>query len=346
MSAEDVLDVARTYLTHIKRTGNDNIMARCPFHVYQGAGHNSAPLTMSLSSGLWVCFSCGAKGNMRSFLRDMGLTWDLIQNQYKFLLESLTDNSPQLQNPLRPAHVFYDTAPLPDSLLGLFDFCPLGLLAEGFTEGTLFYFDIGYDQRHGRVTYPLRDIVGNLVGISGRALDDVTWPKYKVYEQEYEDFDLPKHHTEKRAILWNAHHIFPGLRTRTRPPIIVVEGFKAAMWLHQLGFPDVVALLGNSMSDEQQWLFELLGAEVYFLLDNDEPGQAGTARAARKLAQTLPVRVCSYEGIDKAQPSDLTYDELQLTLSRAEEYFLWAVHNPHHHKHSFLQEDPYDDTSW
>lgn len=323
---DEVLEIARTFLTKVKRTGNDNIMAACPFHVWAGPGHNPAPLTMSLSTGLYLCFSCGARGNMRSFLREMGLGWDVIQNQYKFLLESLTSREPELRNPLRPKHVLYDTSPLPYSLLGMFDYCPLRLIEEGFTEETLRLFDVGFDQTHGRITFPLWDLLGNLVGISGRAQSDADWPKYKVYEREYEVWQLPRHHTEKRAILWNANRIFPSLRLRTTPPLIVVEGFKAAMWLHQHGYPDVVALLGKRMTEEQQWLLELLGAEVYLLLDNDQPGQDGQADAGRKLAQTLPVvRMCTYKDIDKGQPSDLTAEEVAHVLEGAEEYFLWSI---------------------
>ena len=41
---------------------------------------------MSLSKGLFFCHACHAKGNLLSFFRDLGLTRDVIERQYRFLI--------------------------------------------------------------------------------------------------------------------------------------------------------------------------------------------------------------------------------------------------------------------
>ena len=332
MAAQDVLSIAQQYLHRVKKTGNQNVMAICPYHLKNGLPEHDPSFCLSLTSGLWICFSCKKAGNLEMLLHDFGVPGSVIHTQYRYVLEEAAQNRPARFDPLRPRCVVIDGVldpggaeqePLPESFLGLFDQCPLALLDEGFRPDVLASFDVGFDDAHHRITFPLRDLKGNLIGISGRTVIDDR-PRYKVYDVEYERWGLPRRDTKKGLILWNAHRIYKEVFNRSDAAVVLVEGFKACMWLVQAGFTHTLALMGSFMSDPQQWILERLGATVYIMLDNDEAGRSATLTIAKKLSRSLPVRVAQYDK-QKSQPSDLTQDEVAEALQQAKDYHLWAV---------------------
>ena len=59
----------------------------------------------------------------------------------------------------------------------------------------------------------------------------------------------------KAAIVYNLHRQAPGTDL-----LILVESFLSVFWLHQAGYPNVVALMGSFFSPEQEGLIsDLLG---------------------------------------------------------------------------------------
>lgn len=334
MAVEDVFALATQHLHSVRKTGNQNVMAFCPFHT----NHHTPAFCLSLVSGLWICFSCKRTGNLEMLLRDLGVPGSVIHTQYRYVIEDAAQHlevERRRFDPLRPQ--ITSEEPLPEGFLGLFDLCPLALLDEGFSPAVLQDFDIGFDAVHHRITYPLRDLHGSLVGINGRTVINDT-PRYKVYDTEYEHWQLPRRDAQKdksAAILWNAHRIYKEVFNRTNASIVLVEGFKACMWLTQLGVENVVALMGSYMSDRQRWLLERFGATVYIMLDNDEAGEKATRGfidprgrfhpgIPEQLSGALPVRIAAYDK-QKKQPSDLAQDEVIEALQQAKDYHLWAA---------------------
>lgn len=304
-------------------------MALCPFHVKtDGSTEKHPSFAMSLSTGLWFCHACQSKGNLYNFLKDFGVNRVQIERIYRPLIDAASRNKPREMDPTRP-NVFTEN-PLPEGLLGIFEYCPIDLLNAGFTEETLERFGIGFDKTHFRTTYPLRDLAGHLVGISGRSVLD-EWPKYKLYTSEYEAWDLPERlEPDKRLILWNAHTIYLPVFFQTMPEyVVVVEGFKACMWLYQAGITNVVALLGTYLSREQKWMLERMGAPIYLFLDNNEPGQIGLVKTADALKESRFVHIVEYpERLiedEDAQPDSLTLDEIQTQVPNAINYFDWRA---------------------
>jgi len=316
---QEVLNATQRYLRNIKKSGPDNIMATCPFH---SMGHIvTTTFALSLTKGLYFCFSCKARGNLQKFLQEVGLSRASVQDSYGFLIEDLAKYAPKPFDPLKPG--VFEEEPIPEALLGLFDkWCPTALLQDGFTEQTLRAFDVGFDEGHLRITYPIRDLSGKLVGISGKTVTD-DGPKYKVYRSEYRDFNLPVRNTDKRKYLWNAHQVYPEVYfAQTPTSVVVVEGFKACMWLTQCGIKNVVALMGSYMSMEQKWVLEHMGATVYLMLDNDDAGRSGMTYIGRDLAKSLDVRMVEYEA---PQPDSLSLDEVVNIVPMARDYYLWAI---------------------
>ncbi len=317
---EKVRDAIHTHLKRVRLSGSNNIVSLCPFH-----DDRSPSFSMSLVNGLYICFSCGAKGNFQSFLKQVGMTPDEIKYHYGETLKQLKRNAPPPPDPGKPGIVMETNRHIPEELLGIFNFCPEDLLNEGFEEETLRSFKIGVDEKHQRITFPIRDFNGNLVGISGRAMHHDQEPRYKVYDKEYVDWDLPPYDTDKGNCLWNAHAVHQR-RLKGSPsdePIVIVEGFKACMWLQQAGVKDVVALMTADMSWAQQVMINQMGSRYIVMLDNNDAGVKGTINVTRALAKTSPyVRVVEYE---EDQPSDVPREDVLDVVFNATPYDLMLL---------------------
>lgn len=317
----DVLDAVSQFLRKVKRSGSDNIVAVCPFHRKPDGGEEHNPsFSMSLSTGLFFCFTCQEKGTLAGFLSKIGVPRPRIDRDYGRILEQLSFIAPKKDLARFPP---IGKAVLPEGVLGLFDRCPIPLLEEGFDEDILQKYDVGFDPAHMRITFPLRDMKGNLVGISGRSVNN-DWPKYKVYDKEFVDLGYPLHHTDKGMVLWNFDRVYPNVLYKHKAPVVLVEGFKACLWLIQNGIQDTVASLGVHISDEQHLMLEHLGATVYVMLDNDVWGRRATAKVAKKLSKSLDVRVVEFDST-KAQPSDLTAQEIADAVGSAKDFYFWAM---------------------
>ena len=293
----------------IRRAGPNNVIMRCPFH-----DDNSPSFAMNIYNGLFICYACGEKGGFRSFLYKLGLTRDEVHHHYALTLQHMKENAPPPPDPDKPGVIVEDTnRHIPNDLLGVFHACPLSLLDEGFSEDVLLDFGVGVDERHNRITFPLRDVKGNLVGISGRAMLDDMEMRYKVYKEEYRAWDLPPYETDKSLLLWNAHRVL------TNPgPLVIVEGFKACMWVHQAGITGVVALMTKYMSWAQRWLIQKHGGPYVLMLDNDEAGIKGTIDVSKSLAEVSPfVRIVDY---DEEQPTDVPLQYIPLLIESSMDY--------------------------
>lgn len=327
----EVHKLANQYLKKVKRSGPDDIMAICPFHLKpDGTEERTPSFAMSLSKGLYFCHSCHNKGNLFTFLRDIGIPRESIERQYRFLIDQASSNLPPPPDPLRVD--VWDLPPIEERLLGLFDYCPVSLLEDGFTQETLYRFEVGYDHLHKRITFPLRDLKGTLVGISGRATTKYQDIRYKVYTEEYKAWNLPaRPEPNKRSLLWNGHRVYPEvyLKNPGETSVVVVEGFKAAMWVYQAGFPNVVALLGSYLSWEHQWILERIGSTVVMFLDNNRAGRVGTVNAAERLSRSLNVHVVEYparlEDDENLQPDSCDPEEVMEALRTAPTYLNWLL---------------------
>jgi DNA primase len=312
-STAHVKDTVYKHLSKVRPAGPDNLVAVCPFH-----DDSNPSFAIDIHTGLWLCYACGEKGNFKSFLSKLGMSRDEIRFHYGKTLEELKQNAPPPPDPSKPGVVMESNRRIPEELLGIFHRCPRSLLADGYSRETLKSFGVGVDLLHKRITYPLRDLMGHLVGISGRSINDASPIRYKVYKEEYKTWDLPPYETDKKCLLWNAHRVLPEIMNQELPKIVIVEGFKACMWLTQAGIPNVVALMTKTMSWEQKWILEQMSDSHVLMLDNDEAGMDGYVTISRELAKCSPlVKIVEY---DKPQPTDVPLEELPQLIASAVNY--------------------------
>ena len=98
--------------------------------------------------------------------------------------------------------------------------------------------------------------------------------------------------------------------------LIVVEGFFDCLKLWQAGAQNTVALMGSSMSEEQEGLIvEAVGSQgkVVLMFDEDEAGRAGSSNALTRLATSAFVKIIS-SGEEGMQPDKLSEEEIREKL--------------------------------
>lgn len=315
------------------RSKDDFVSAICPFHKSGQETHPS--FWINRHTGSWGCWSCDSRGvSLKALLKNLGLS----SSRYDAEIAAAADDIERRRNveTLKRRNAarkgFQGVYTLPDSLLGVFDWLPTQLIDAGYPEELLAEHDIGFDRRNSRITFPIRDVFGQLVGISGRATELGDFPKYLIYNGrrvlngkevpgELGDW-FPQYSNEGvRDHLWRGHFVNDYARNTINSQIIIVEGFKAALWMVKLGWTNVVALMGARISPQQEKLVRKWGAETFVLLDNNEAGIKGAEAICGTLANsTFPVYRCRYldhhdEGY---QPDDLSEEELEVVLSTAE----------------------------
>jgi len=324
---EEVVDqIAADHLENVKVKA-EFVAASCPFH-----GEDRHPsFWIERSTGRWGCFTCSVGGS--------GIEWLLKElkvptRSIEWAIEEAKKDRhrvaaiAEIQRRKKAKADFTGLHTLPESILGIWDYCPLALLESGFSEEILRKHDVGYDQKRNRITFPIRDIAGNLVGVSGRSVDG-RWPKYKVYQGYHNQRDddgnivrdpgelgawFPEYSsTDIRNHLYRGNFVYQKCFDDESDYLIIVEGYKAALWLVQLGYECVVALMGSRMSQTQERLVRRMGVPTYVLLDNNDAGQDGADSICDRLGNcTFPVYRCWYpeDMGTEAQPDDLETNEL------------------------------------
>jgi DNA primase len=270
----------------------------CPFH------DEHSPSFAVGDNGLWICYSelCGRKGNLRQLLIDLA--------GYSVRDAIALAAAPPLMAPAEDVQIngamTWSAArqpkgpePLPEVLASVYSaFCPRYLLDRGFTKATCLAFEAGFDTETQQVVLPLRDGFGKLAGFVRRQTrDDAQGPRYIV--------DVPR---ERRALLFNLY--------RSGRRVIIVEGPLDAMWLHQCGYRNVVALLGSKLSHAQQQLLCRHTDAATLMLDNDSAGWAATQRLVERLYLQMPICVAAPFETGK-DPADQDKDGIKHCIDNA-----------------------------
>jgi DNA primase len=149
-----------------------------------------------------------------------------------------------------------------------------------------------YDRFRNRITFPIRDQRGRVLGFGARALSPDAQPKY---------LNSPE------GELYRKSHTLYGI-DRARGAIAkaqratVVEGYTDVLALHQAGVEEAVAIMGTAITPEQVSMLAGLTDLVVLALDADRAGADAMIRAQKVAGgRGLALRVAAMpEGEDPA----------------------------------------------
>ncbi len=315
----DVTAIVREHFPDvtIRNVGNESIIIKCPFH-----DEKTASLFIKLSTGQFYCFGCHLGGGIKTFLKNIGIEHHRVEELTKDLVFVAKQSKLELKTDIFKAKTL-----LSESVLIPYRYKPEYLVNLGFDEKLLWNMDIGFDRARNRIIYPIRDLYGNLVGVSGGTIIQAD-PKYKVYRGGYKDnknqwvlsdygkwFDdlYPAYGTlDKENYIWNYDRVYARvLHSRVIEDIYIVEGFKACLWMIQCGKVNTVALLGSNLSESQSILLKRLKARYIIGLDNDTAGIRGTKKAVEDLKKVVKIETLNWEKYQKVQPDNLSKEEIE-----------------------------------
>lgn len=132
---------------------------------------------------------------------------------------------------------------------------------EGLSLSTQKYFQVGIDVRSERITFAIHNSKGELIGVKGRYCG-----KNKEIEDRYKYIYLIP--CNKSIEFFNFHRALPHIKENKE--VIIVEGAKSVMFLHQWGFKNAISIEGDSLSDEQIHLLRSLELDTKYIFAWDK----------------------------------------------------------------------------
>lgn len=341
----EIFSLAPHLMERAKRS-SEYVMIQCPYH--GGGQENTASCVVSLTKPVFCCHACQTSGHVSKLLRTLGARGRLVDMILRKAGFSGGRAAPEAEerdtiklSQKRRYNIFEGPFQVPESALDEFRLPATPLLKKGFTPKTLRHFEVGFDLASSRITFPIRNVYGGLVGISGRTtldkyyddaqgVDEAGITRYKIYKKELIDRGVvPPDYTMdgvKEAVLWHGHVARPFLMG-TEEPVIITEGFKACMWVWQAGYKSVVALIGAYLTTHHAELISRVTKTAYLLLDNNPAGKKGTLSAGITLRNKgVDVQVCTYLD-DRQQPDDYTVEEIDQILGTTQGFYKWRREN-------------------
>ena len=165
----------------------------------------------------------------------------------------------------------------------------LYMLERGFDQAILDEYEIGYDEIWNRITIPVRDVAGRLIGFKGRAWDEKSKQKYLAIGSEKHGFAPYK----KSHVIFGMDRVL-NYWHQTQPEVcelVVVEGELNKIAMEQMGIENVGAVSGSDFSPAQALIVRRYADAVTVFLDSDQSGFDGTQMIIERLQDYMPIRV-------------------------------------------------------
>ena len=300
-NAASIVDVISSYMPLTQK--GKNYFGVCPFHE-----DHSPSMSVSAEKQIYKCFSCGATGNVFTFVENyLNISFAeavaLIANKVGMSISSPIKAKHEEKYQQEYEIMDFTTKFYQNNLNSYAGKDALSYLKErGLDEQVQKDFDIGVSlnqnvlgsllTKKGYSEKILSDL--GLISISEGNLYDVFRNRimFPIHDLDghvvgftarcyLDDTIKPKYLNSKETyifrkgnILYNYHRAKDFIRLKRE--VVVVEGNMDAIRLDAGGIKNVVALMGTSLTKDQIKSFKKLRARIILILDNDEAGETAT----------------------------------------------------------------------
>lgn len=207
----------------------------------------------------------------------------------KMLVEMQSvDTDTETEKPLKP---------IPEKILSYFESYVNDMFCEdGVGYDTQVEFEIGYDEFTNRITIPIRDDLGNLVGVKARYF------YRQVPEDEQKFMYIEK--CARSQILYGLYKTINFIKKAQR--VFVVEAEKGVQQLYDKGYFEAVATGGSKISKSQIDKLTRLCVPIIFVFDKDITKEELDDIASRFIDGTEVYALIDTIGIlnEKESPTD------------------------------------------
>ena len=290
--ANDIVDVISSYVPLTKK--GKNYFGVCPFH-----DDTNPSMSVSRDKQIYKCFSCGASGNVFTFVMDYenvdfkeaasilarragidfkggyvknnSTKFDKYYTMYELALKLYQNNINSSYG--KGAIEYLEKRSISKDIIKEFkiglsldkDVLTDLLTKKGYSTLEMDNYGLGNgynDLYHNRIMFPLFDTNNRVVGFSGRIYNTSDGSKY-INTKETPIF-------KKGENLYNYYNAKEHCRLEKK--VILVEGFMDVIRLYSIGIKNAVALMGTALTKNQINLLKRLSTEVYLSLDGDSAG--------------------------------------------------------------------------
>lgn len=320
-SSTSIVDIISSYIPLTQK--GKNYFGVCPFHE-----DHSPSMSVSEEKQIYKCFSCGATGNVFTFVENFlnvnfaeavsilaekaGIPihldlskktntqyqqeYDLMELALRFYQNNLqTGEGEKARLYLKERGLLEET--IKEFSIGLSldkNLCYALFSNKGYKEQML--YDLGLISRSGEQIY---DVFQNRIMFPIHDLEGhVVGFTARCYLSEMTPKYLNTRETylfKKGNILFNYHRAKENIRLTKQ--VLIVEGNMDAIRLSSVGIKNVVALMGTSLTKEQMEALKKLRVKVILMLDNDNAGETATYNVGNLLEeQNIPFLVVRLSG--------------------------------------------------
>ncbi len=306
----NIVDIISSYVPLTQK--GKNYFGVCPFHE-----DHSPSMSVSSEKQIYKCFSCGAAGNVFTFVKEIenisfieavkivaeksGLIFNSYikedkkpknnQEEYEIMSFALKfyQNNLNTKEGLK-AKEYLKNRSLKESVIKDFDLgLALGkdyalnklLLNKKYKIDTL--LNLGLINRNGEY---INDVFNYRIIFP---IHDLEGNPIGFTGRIYEKNDQAKYINSKESaifkkgqILFNYHRAKSEIKKQKE--VIIVEGNMDAIRLYSEGIKNVVALMGTSLTKDQVNILKSLRSSVILMLDNDNAGETATFQNGNILA--------------------------------------------------------------
>ena len=335
----DIVDVVSRYVNLTKK--GKNYIGVCPFH-----DDHSPSMSVSPEKQIFTCFSCGATGNVFTFVSDFekisfsdavrllgekaGISignntyignskrdeyFDIYDNANKFYQNSLFTNlGKNAIKYLKNRNIDRDTIKkfgigLSVQKLSLTDY----LKNKNYSIDKL--IDVGLTNDNGndifinRIMFPIYDLAGNPVAFSGRIYNTKDTSKY-INTKETDKF-------KKGKILYNYHIAKEHLKKNDS--VIIMEGQMDVIRASTIGVNNCIATMGTALTRDHKSIIKNMTSNVILCFDGDSAGEKATISAIELLEDTgIDIKIVRL-------PNDMDPDEY--IIKEGKDSFLYQISN-------------------
>ena len=301
----DIVDVVSKYI-NLTKTGK-NYIGVCPFH-----DDHSPSMSVSPEKQIFTCFSCGATGNVFTFVSDyekisfteavsllgekVGINistskiketkkddyFDIYELANKFYQNSLFTNLG------KNAIEYLESRKIDKETIKKFGI-GLSIQKVSLTEylknkkySIDKLVDVGLTNDNGndifinRIMFPIYDLSGNPVAFSGRIYNTKDTSKY-INSKETDKF-------KKGKILYNYHIAKEVLKKNDT--IIIMEGQMDVIRASTIGINNCIATMGTALTKDHKNIIKNMANNIILCFDGDSAGEKATNAAIELLEDT------------------------------------------------------------
>lgn len=288
----DLASILQSAGVELKRIGDREITGKCPVHIRTvGREDRSPSWSINANTGLWICFSCGARGTLSSLLAELMGTVDSISIQ-KFLINTRFDNLKTSDEETSVAQHLN-----PEKFFTFQRVSRLKCEYKNLDPDLVFTHGVRWNTENRSWCIPIISPMGQLMGWQEKKSDWVR--NYPVGIKK-------------------ADTLFGIERFKSRSAILVESPLDVVRLSAVFSRPQGLATFGAHVSKKQMSILVHVANSIVIAMDNDEAG----IESSKKLYNLLPrprgsLKWWNYKGTTAKDIGDMTDEEIEHGLMTA-----------------------------